>query len=170
MELECNIHVLPMVCKTCAKGVPFKIEHQLLVAQVAFRRRWPAVPEECTAKHQAKHIVAPAVEYTWIYTRDSPPCVRLLACLAKAELLSTHARTSSSARGQGHPHSSRDWFPLCTSFLFHCASVLGIDTWWFGLLIKRQEVALAAEKPVPHVLRPGEAPSLPWEAPDGPKM
>lgn len=27
-----------------------------------------------------------------------------------------------------------------------------------------QEVALAAEKPVPHVLRPGEAPSLPWEA------
>lgn len=26
-----------------------------------------------------------------------------------------------------------------------------------------QEVALAAEKPVPHVLRPGEAPSLPWE-------
>lgn len=26
-----------------------------------------------------------------------------------------------------------------------------------------KEVALAAEKPVPHVLRPGEAPSLPWE-------
>lgn len=26
-----------------------------------------------------------------------------------------------------------------------------------------QEFALAAEKPVPHVLRPGEAPSLPWE-------
>ncbi|CAJ1327610.1 unnamed protein product [Effrenium voratum] len=26
-----------------------------------------------------------------------------------------------------------------------------------------EEVALAAEKPVPHVLRPGEAPSLPWQ-------
>ena len=28
---------------------------------MAFRRRWPAVREECTAKHQAKHIVVPAV-------------------------------------------------------------------------------------------------------------
>ena len=133
MELECFIHVLPMVCKTCANGVPFKIEHKLLVAQVAFRRRWPAVREECTAKHQAKHIVAPAVGYTWIYTRDSPPCVRLLACLAKAELLSTNARTSSSARGQGHPHSSRDWFPLCTSFL---PISLCIRPWYRHLVVR----------------------------------
>lgn len=48
-------------------------------------------------------------------------------------------------------------------------SILGsLHPWAFGSETAAvKEFALAAEKPVPHVLRPGEAPSLPWEV--GPK-
>ncbi|CAK9053283.1 unnamed protein product [Durusdinium trenchii] len=44
-------------------------------------------------------------------------------------------------------------------------SILGsLHPWAFGSETAAvKEFALAAEKPVPHVLRPGEAPSLPWE-------